>query len=237
MPNLNDPIWSVIGVIATIAFGIPGIIGVIIAFFQLIQNRKHLSYRVLSVSPILHVDSGYKDKVEIRFAGKQVKNAYLVVVSVVNSGMASIRTDEYEAPLMIMVRKGVILSADIRNRNPKSLKIAIASVKKNSITLNKALLNSKDSFEVHIVLSDFTGNAWDLMVTGRIDGLKDIIVAKDNGFSRLFSTEQLITPFYSLFFPLYAFVFFNLIKLTFDLMSTVTGIIDRYVASSKRTTY
>ena len=122
MPSFNDPIWGVIGVIATIVFGIAGILGVVFTFLQLVQKRKRLSYEIQSITPIFTIAQGFQEQIEIKLSGEIVRDVYLVIVRFVNSGRASMRPEDFARPLKLALHSGRIISADVAFTDPVSCK-------------------------------------------------------------------------------------------------------------------
>lgn len=174
MPNLSDPIWGVIGVIATIVFGLFGIAGVILAFLQLTQSKKQLLYEFIQVTPILKIAKGYQDQIEIRFKQQVVKNVHLVVIRFNNSGKASIKPDDYVRPLKITVNNGQIISAEVVETDPDNLGELIELIDSTNVVFKKVLLNSKDEFIANLLIAEFSGKTKDIAIDARIDGVKSL---------------------------------------------------------------
>lgn len=174
MPNFSDPIWAVIGVIATIVFGVFGVVGVILAFLQLTQSKKQLLFEFVTVTPILKIAKGYQDQIEIRFKQQIVKNVHLVVIRFSNSGKASIKPDDYVRPLRISVSKGQIISAEIVETDPDNLGELIESKDSTAVIFNKIHLNSKDEFTINLLVGEFSGETKDIALDARIDGVKSL---------------------------------------------------------------
>lgn len=174
MPNFSDPIWAVIGVIATIVFGVFGVIGVIVAFLQLTQSKKQLLFEFVTVTPILKIARGYQDQIEIRFKQQIVKNVHLVAIRFSNSGKASIKPGDYVRPLKISVSKGQIISAEIVDTDPDNLGELIETKDSIAVVFNKVHLNSKDEFTVNLLIGEFSGETKDIALDARIDGVKSL---------------------------------------------------------------
>jgi hypothetical protein len=189
MPSIDNPIWGVIGVFATVIFGIFGIIGVILALLPLLHSKKGLSYEFLSITPILQIARGFKEKIEIKLSGQIVKDVNLVNIRFTSTGGLPIKPDDYAKPIKLIVINGRIVGADIINTEPKDLGELIESHDTTSVTIKKVLLNSKDKFDLQILISEFSGKPNDIQIDGRIAGVKAIKESKDRQIMEMLFTS------------------------------------------------
>ena len=202
MPNFNDPIWSVIGVIATIFFGIVGIIGVVITFLQLTQTRKLLSFEYQSITQIFKIAKGFQEQIEIKIKGEAVRDVYLMIIRFVNSGRTSIRPDDFVHPLKLSLKNGKILSVEIESTDPPELGDVVETKDATSITFKKLLLNRNDEFVLKLLVSDFKGNVADVNIEARIDGVKRITELKDSDLVKaLKNSPSALLPIIAILIP------------------------------------
>lgn len=83
-------------VIAIVTF-LAGIIGAIITYwiYRKQRSRKELSYQVVYMAPIALVRTDFKDRIEIKFDGKPVRNMNLLILKIWNSGNVAIKSEEH----------------------------------------------------------------------------------------------------------------------------------------------
>jgi hypothetical protein len=182
VPNSSDPIWGVIGLIATIVFGIFGVVGVILAFLQLIQTKKQLSYKLVSITPILEVAKEYQDQIEIRFKRRIFKNVHLVVIQFSNSGRASIKPDDYVRPLNCSIKTGQIISVEVTETKPDNLGELIEAQDATNVVFKNTLLNIRDKFTVKLLIGEFSGKGEDVLIDARIEGVVSLEEIRENMF-------------------------------------------------------
>jgi len=217
MPNFNDPIWGVIGVIATIVFGIASVVGVVLTFLQLTQTKKLLSYEIQSVTQIFKIAKGFQEQIEIKMGGEIVRDVYLLIVRFVNSGRASIRPDDFIRPLTLSVKNGKILSVEITNTDPPELGDVIETKDFTSVTFKKILLNNKDEFTVKLLIGDFNGVVSDIHIDARIDGVKRPTELKESIFTKaLRQSPSALLPFLAIIMP-----FGSLVLVVLDLIEAI----------------
>jgi hypothetical protein len=194
----NNPNWEEIAVIVAIIFGvlgvIVGVISVIIAYSQLAKNRKGFSCEFLSIAPILKIASGFQEQIEIRLRRKVVRDVYLVIVRLFNSGGVSIKPEDYVKPIKLSFNNGQIISVDVIETDPDGLGEVVESQDKTSVTLKNILLNSKDKFVLKLLLTGFDGSADDINVDGRIVGVKKIRILRESTVQRESSVYVISEP-------------------------------------------
>lgn len=172
---LTDPGWA--GVLAS-ALVCAVTVGVMIVIFQRQQERKGLSYEILTLTPLAIVEEGHNSEVEIRYAGEPVEDVSLITLRIVNSGNVPITEDDYEFPVTFTFGKDAkLLSAEVLETSPEALKRngRIAALK-NKLLLGMFLLNAGDWVDVKLLVAGFGGQ---MEVDGRIVGVKDITVVKE----------------------------------------------------------
>ncbi len=182
MPDFSDPIWSIIATISTIFSAIVAIVATVIAFFQLIQNKKRLTFFFDSITPILSIQPDYKEQLEILFNGIPVNDVYVIKIIFRNAGRTPIRSSEYDRPIKVLFINGTIMQANIMKTQPKDLGNILLSIDRSSITIEKTLLNPKDNFEINVLINGFTGDINDIKVDARIEGINEITYLRTSGF-------------------------------------------------------
>lgn len=172
---LRDPLWQFIGVIIAI-------VSIAIAiFFSLRQrNRKAVSYRILSSTPVLRVSEGVEGKMKMLYENQEVQNVQLLVINLANTGNVPIVESDYSLPVQVSFGNGRILTVEIMERTPKELDVN-PIIEENTIVINKALLNQGDSFSFRTLVADFQEI---IKLTGRIAGVKEITKQVDPPYGR-----------------------------------------------------
>lgn len=133
---------------------------------------------------------------QIVFGGQRVRQVYLLLVKFTNSGNQPIRSNDYERPLSLSVEDPArVLTVQVAETNPSNLlpdllpngaggwcselppELALES-ELRTVPLKSVLLNPGDSFTIKMLVSRFTPGR--LKIDGRIVGVKDIVMAKEN---------------------------------------------------------
>jgi len=163
---LRDPIWTSIGAF----FAIIAILVAIVIFFAQ-RKIKRLSYEMISNTQLLGVKDEIQGKVKVLYEGNEVKNVHLLSLKFLNTGNQPISSSDYERPLTIKVNPDAkILTYEIVKEEPENLGVKI-DVDEAKLICSPVLLNSKDSFLVKTLISDFE----DIHeIDGRIIGVKSI---------------------------------------------------------------
>jgi hypothetical protein len=181
----RDPVWQFIGAIV-------GIVAIVITLvlYSLQRRRKALSYEIVSCEPLISKPGELEGNLQIVFGGQLVREVYLLIIKITNSGNQPIESSNYERSLTLSVDAPArILTAQITETNPPNLapqllpdgsggwhnqlhpELALDTYVR-TIPLKRTLLNPGDSFKIKMLLSEFTPSR--LYVTRRIVGVKDI---------------------------------------------------------------
>ena len=166
MDFLRDPIWQFIGAfLALIALFVS------IYLFILQRRKKTLAYEILSETELLTMKEGFEGKVQILFEGQNVENVHLLVLKVINNGNIPIASSDFENALTFIFGKdGNILSAEIIDTSPKTLKPTFTA-NQNKLILNPTLLNSGDIITFKLLLTQYDG---EIEVDTRIIGVSEV---------------------------------------------------------------
>lgn len=172
---LRDPLWQFIGVIIAI-------VSVSTAIFLSLRqrNRKAISYRIISSTPVLSVSEGVEGKLKILYENQEVKEVQLVVISVTNTGNVPIVENDYAQPLEVSFGMGKLLTVEIMEKTPKELDIT-PLVSGGKVVINKALLNQGDSFVFRALVAGFKDT---INVNARIVGIKAITKQVEPAYTR-----------------------------------------------------
>jgi hypothetical protein len=172
--NWNDFIQNTNWNFFEVVVGIFAIITSVLVTYHIFfrgRKKKSLSYEILTDTELISVHKEAKERVEILFDGKPAKNVSLLVVRIINNGNVPITSSDFEIPLSLNFEEKVnILSAEVNKSSEKSLKPVI-SLSANKIILEPILLNSKDSFEIKILINNYD-NPFE--IESRIIGVKEI---------------------------------------------------------------
>lgn len=173
MPGIfYEQIWQF--VIATVIALLAIIVSILIYLKQ--RQRKALSYKILTNTPLLGIEEKIKGKLQILFDDKPVEDVNLIEIIIINSGNIPILITGYEHPISLSFdEKTKILTSEVFKTNPKSLK-ATVKIEDSRIIVPPVLLNSKDSIILKTLVSQFKGK---ISVDGRIIGVKDIREIKE----------------------------------------------------------
>ncbi len=146
------------------------------------QRRKELSYQVLRCESLVNVRGEAKRRVEVRFDGRPVEDAHLVVVGIANTGHMPINSGDYQGRLAICVNPGSsILMADVIETVPGDLderlpqqngqRSLIEKIQKDRLILQPVLLNEEDSLSVQMLVKNYAGK---VTVSGHVQGVRTI---------------------------------------------------------------
>lgn len=171
MPDLRDPIWQSIGVILAL---VAIFVTVLIALFQ--RSRKSLSSSIMSTSPLYTLHPESKERLRVLFDGKEIKNANLVLIRIMNSGNAPILPTDYEKPISIDFSKNVtVLSSELIESIPK--KLSLAPINRNTaVEIPPILLNPNEGFTLKILIDNFDNS---IQIVSRIAGVRHIPIRKE----------------------------------------------------------
>jgi hypothetical protein len=161
---MSDRGIAVVSALAAI-IGIP----ISILIYRFSQERKHLDYEFLSVVRLL-ADQATRlaGELELRFKGDVIKDPYLLLVRLINTGNKPLEVEDFEQPIRIDLDVPV-LSAWVAKAEPKDFAPDL-SWRGNSVFLPGALFNQGDWVAVS-VLAD--GEPKERSVGVRIVGVKE----------------------------------------------------------------
>ena len=166
---LSSPAWAVIAAIAT----------VVTIFISIRQHqRKAISYKVISDTPLLSLKEEVRSRVQVLFDAKPVGNTRLVVLKILNSGNVPILSTDYDDPIKIGFGDNAeILDAELLESVPSDIKDKAKAPFKDDIggvILEPLLLNSKESITLKILLAQ-AHLSKEIKVTARIVGINQIV--------------------------------------------------------------
>jgi len=162
---LRDPVWQFIG--AILAF-----VAILTAVGLYLRQRryKQISYVILSQTPLLSMAEEIKDKLQVLYEGKIVRQVHLIIVKIMNSGKVPIVSADFVHPINLDFGGARILTAEISKTSPHDLEVSISLVD-NNVVLNPTLLNEGDAITLKMLVTEFRGQ---VVVKGRIVGVKEI---------------------------------------------------------------
>jgi hypothetical protein len=159
--------------------------GLLIAYFtylaQVAPGLKRLHYTSVAfdlVLPVVHDD--LRGLFKLYLKGQELINPVVCAARIQNTGKASIRPDDFDAPLTIeAAEKDVIFrGGSIESNPPNIFRVdpdrsgeAPFQVQMNKFMIRPVLLNPDDKFEV-VYIADMIPEKWDLTVSCRIAGVK-----------------------------------------------------------------
>jgi hypothetical protein len=169
---LRDPIWQFIGaLLALIA------IGVSVYIFFLQRTKKSLSYQIMSETELLTVNEEIKGKIQILYEGIPVQKVHLLVLKILNDGNIPVTPDDFKETLSFFFgKKAQILSAEVTETSPKTLKPVLNIIDKNKIVLEPTLINGQDSITTKLLLAQYRGK---VTPNARIVGVREVRELKD----------------------------------------------------------
>ena len=167
---LRDPIWQFILGAGAI------IVSWMLYRFQL--NLREITYEVTHEAAI-SVPDIFRDEVKIMYAEQIVEDLSLLFVKLTNTGNSSILPDEFKRPIHLNFgQKAQILLCDAWGK-PTSIKplVMVSASEPSTVELSPLLLNTSDTVMIGVLL---TGYQNDVIIEGRIVGVKDIQPKKDD---------------------------------------------------------
>ena len=174
---LRDSAWNFLAVVI-------GLVTLIAPMFQ--RRRKGLSYEVVYQTTLSKVEQNARDYIKFFFGGQPAGNVDFIVIKITNSGASHITPDDYHTPIKISFGEADVLAAEIDQTYPPNIPVSVKLDKpKNnvaegvdlvhnwakSVVVEPVMLNVKDSVEIKVWLSDYSGV---INVDGRIIGVKQI---------------------------------------------------------------
>lgn len=170
---LRDPLWqTILGIVAII---------ISVGTIRSQQSIKELSCRILSIAPLFNVNDDMEGKLKFLFNDKPVKNAFLIILKIINSGKAPITADDQKRAITIDIGAEKILAAEIIETQPSDMGANI-STSNLSIVLEPTLLNSNETVTIKSVVESFGGK---ISASARIVGLKQITTIMPNSETKM----------------------------------------------------
>jgi len=155
----------------TIIVGIAAIVVTVIIYMAQ-RRKKSLTYEVLSETALLRRQEELEGRLQILFDSKPIKDAYLLLIRFENNGNTPILQTDFERPVYINLGKETqVLICDTSAKKPEALKPKLLP-ETGRISIEPLLLNSRDSFNVKAIVSQYDHNS--LKIDGRIAGVKEI---------------------------------------------------------------
>ena len=163
MEILRDPLWQSVGAFL--------VVGATIVIYFLRRRKKRFAYEIISSSSLLSMRDELERNLEIRYGGHEVKDVHLINLKFYNSGNVPIKSEDFERCISIdFGGESRVLSSEVMDTNPQSLEIEY-DTSKSTIKLDPVLINSKDSFSIKALVSDYQN---ELDVDARIVGVSSI---------------------------------------------------------------
>ena len=172
-----------LGLVGLLVALIVGLIPVIL--YILDKKRKELSYEVISNTPLITNDEEVRKNIKIMFEDREIKeDVSLVLVRIVNTGNVPILPEDITEDIVIESNFNNILSADLKETSPSNLKVQIDRGIRGFgiVSISPLLLNSKDEIILKLLITEYEN---ELVVKGRIVGVKEIIKVKEKTSSKL----------------------------------------------------
>jgi hypothetical protein len=167
MEFLRDPIWQFLGVVVAVAALL-----LTILLFRMQRGQKKISYEVISCRSVVSVSDEVKGRTQILFDNMLVNDVDLIILKICNMGNMPILSTEYDRPLTFNFGKeSRVLDVGILDITPDNIKASF-KIDTDNIVIEPLLLNSKDSFKLKVLLTNFNN---EIKVDARIVGVKQIL--------------------------------------------------------------
>ncbi len=172
LDTLRDPIWQFIG--AFVAF-MAILISVAVELIRL--QHKDLSYRVISITPVLLIAKEMRGRLAVQLDEKSVQDLRRIVVQFMNLGNVPIRSRDYDAPVTFSFGAEVqAIEVQVAETSPATLQASVKAYLDGArVVVAPVLLNPEDSVTLDILVDGYKG----LEMEGRITGVKDIREVKE----------------------------------------------------------
>lgn len=147
--------------------------------WRLNQQKKVLSFQLLSRQSLVTIRGHARRKVKVTFDGLPVDNSQLVMFRIFNSGNKPINAKDFETDLSLCMNpEAEIVHADVAETTPRDLEERvrvkgdpaplIKSVGRGKLVLNPALLNPGDEIVLQLLVNNLTEQ---LTIKGHIEGI------------------------------------------------------------------
>ncbi len=189
-------------VISLIFTGIGTVLGIIVTLLiaRKQRNRKEISYEIVSDTPIANINKEVKDRVEIQFDGKTVRDLSLVILRVSNTGNRAVTPSDFGKPIRFefdgrTVKDANVLSASSTEVLGEEEMKPLLAPEQNAIILNPLLLNPKDLVTIKVLVDGLKGT---IKGTSRIaEGTLTVLNTKKQP-----KYKRFIRKFFEIFFGL-----------------------------------
>lgn len=150
-----------------------------ILLWRLNQKNKSLTFEVLWRNPLVNVRGAARRKLDVRYEGKPVDDADLVLIKIWNNGHLPINASEFLSGLCVNMNPAAeIISATITETVPGDLEDRLKGkpllqgiTSQNKLELAPLLLNPQDSITLQLVVRRAVGR---ITVEGHIQGITAI---------------------------------------------------------------
>lgn len=147
--------------------------------WRLNQKNKSVTYEVLWRNPLVNVRGAARGKLDVRYEGKPVHDADLVLIRIWNNGHLPINSSEFLSGLSVVFTPAAeIISAIVTETVPGDLEDRLKGKSllqpvsvPNKIELLPVLLNPQDSIVIQLVVRRAVGR---IAVEGHIQGISAI---------------------------------------------------------------
>ncbi|GHO91005.1 hypothetical protein KSF_010530 [Reticulibacter mediterranei] len=118
----HDPFNQfIINIIVAVVFS--GVLTSVVAIwiFRRQQQKKEISYEIISDASVISVKKNVESRVEIRLDGNPVKEVTLAVIKVSNTGNTAVKKDDYDKPLQFLFMGRTVISSEVTETEPEDL--------------------------------------------------------------------------------------------------------------------
>lgn len=165
MIPVRDPAWQFVGVVVAL---VAVIAPLAVAWAQ--RRRKRLHFEVVSSTSLLTVREEMQGRLTILFDDQPVKDAFLSIFRIANTGNVPITTADFEQPIVVSFgEEARILTAEVVARTPKDHPAEIV-VDLQTIGVRPTLFNSGDALTIKCLLTELS----DVRVSARIVGVRAV---------------------------------------------------------------
>lgn len=154
MNPLQDPNFIVTVAVDVVTFF--GIIVIPLALYRRQQNRKSISYELISDAPILQGMAAIKEAVEVRLRtnGQVVENLNQIVIKFRNSGNQTIKSDDFDVPIQVIFdEKTTVISSGYDS----DISAQISFLDAKTIKLIPNSMNSKEELVIYALVAEYRG--------------------------------------------------------------------------------
>ena len=154
MDIFRDQIWQFIGVITGLIIGLVSI-GASIWMARNPFNKKMLSAQILAMTELIQVNQLDKSRFRIELDGKWVRDPFLLILSIINTGSMPISSKDFERPLdLYLGEEAEIIDVEVIKTSSKSIEPSITR-HDNSITIAPLLLNQNEYLTIKLLLANY----------------------------------------------------------------------------------